>query len=282
MSMKEKSVQCLGKTGFHKIAYTEWGSPDAARTLICVHGLTRNGRDFDVLASALEESYRIICPDIAGRGRSDWLASGKHYYNPNYLADLATLLAHLGAREVDWLGTSMGGILGMLMASIPGNPIKRLIVNDVGPFLPKAALERIASYTGMAPDFDDMATLEAYLRETHATFGDLTDGQWRHMAETSHRKLDNGKVTLGYDPAIGDNFRAGPLKDADMWSYWDAIQCPALVIRGENSDLLRREDAEEMTRRGPKADLVEVAGCGHAPALMAADQIAMVKDWLAA
>jgi pimeloyl-ACP methyl ester carboxylesterase len=282
MSMKEKSVQCLGKTGFHKIAYTEWGSPDAARTLICVHGLTRNGRDFDVLASALEESYRIICPDIAGRGRSDWLASGKHYYNPNYLADLATLLAHVGAREVDWLGTSMGGILGMLMASIPGNPIKRLIVNDVGPFLPKAALERIASYTGMAPDFDDMATLEAYLRETHATFGDLTDGQWRHMAETSHRKLDNGKVTLGYDPAIGDNFRAGPLEDADMWSYWDAIQCPALVIRGENSDLLRREDAEEMTRRGPKADLVEVAGCGHAPALMAADQIAMVKDWLAA
>ena len=143
MSMKEKSVQCLGKTGFHKIAYTEWGSPDAARTLICVHGLTRNGRDFDVLASALEESYRIICPDIAGRGQSDWLSSGKHYYNPNYLADLATLLAHVGVREVDWLGTSMGGILGMLMASIPGNPIKRLIINDVGPFLPKSALERI-------------------------------------------------------------------------------------------------------------------------------------------
>ena len=282
MSMKEKSVQCLGKTGFHRIAYTEWGSPDAVRTLICVHGLTRSGRDFDVLASALEESYRIICPDIAGRGRSDWLASGKHYNNPNYLADLAALLAQVGAAEVDWLGTSMGGILGMLMASISGNPIKRLIVNDVGPFLPKTALERIASYTGTAPNFDDLAALESYLRETHATFGDLTDGQWKHMTETSHRKLDNGKVALSYDPAIGDNFRIGPLEDTDMWSYWDAIQCPTLVIRGESSDLLRREDAEEMTRRGPRANLVEIAGCGHAPALMAADQIAMVKDWLAA
>ena len=282
MSMKKKFVQCLGKTGFHRIAYTEWGSPDAVRTLICVHGLTRSGRDFDVLASALEENYRIICPDIVGRGRSDWLASGKHYYNPNYLADLAALLAQVGAAEVDWLGTSMGGILGMLMASISGNPIKRLIVNDVGPFLPKTALERIASYTGTAPNFDDLAALESYLRETHASFGDLTDEQWKHMTETSHRKLDNGKVALSYDPAIGDNFRIGPLEDTDMWSYWDAIQCPTLVIRGESSDLLRREDAEEMTRRGPRANLVEIAGCGHAPALMAADQIAMVKDWLVA
>lgn len=282
MSMKQKFVQCLGKAGFHRMAYTEWGSPDAARVLICVHGLTRNGRDFDVLASALEDDYRIICPDIAGRGKSDWLASGKQYYNPNYLSDLATLLARVGVAEVDWLGTSMGGILGMLMASIPGNPIQRLIVNDVGPFLPKAALERIASYTGTAPDFDDLGALEAYLRDIHASFGDLTDGQWKHMAATSHRVVDGGKVALGYDPAIGDNFRAGPLEDADMWSYWDAITCPTLVIRGESSDLLRWEDAEEMTKRGPKAELVEVAGCGHAPALMAADQIAMVKDWLAA
>ena len=280
MSMKEKSVNCLGKAGFHRIAYTEWGAPDAARTLICVHGLTRNGRDFDTLASALEDQYRIICPDVVGRGKSDWLQSGSEYQNPTYLADLATLLAKTGAREVDWLGTSMGGILGMLMATVPGNPIKRLIINDVGPFLPKAALERIASYTGNAPDFDDLVALESYLRDVHATFGDLTDGQWRHMAETSHRTLEGSKVALAYDPAIGDNFRAGPLDDVGMWGFWDLIRCPTLVLRGETSDLLRQEDAQAMTQRGPKAELVEIPGCGHAPALMAADQIAIARDWL--
>lgn len=282
MSMKEKSVLCLGPTGFHRMAYTEWGAPDAARTLICVHGLTRNGRDFDTIAAALEDSYRVICPDIAGRGQSDWLTDGVHYQNPAYLADLVALLAQAGATEVDWLGTSMGGILGMLMASMPGNPIRRLIINDVGPFLPKAALERIAGYTGTAPDFDDIGALEAYLRGVHAPFGDLTDQQWRHMAETSARAVDGGKVALAYDPAIGDNFRAGPLADVDMWSFWDAITCPTLVLRGESSDLLLKEYAEEMARRGPKAELAEIAGCGHAPALMASDQIALVKDWLAA
>ena len=206
MSMKERSVQCLGRKKFHRLAYTEWGSPEATRTLICVHGLTRNGRDFDVLASALEDDYRIICPDIAGRGKSDWLQSGAEYLNSNYLADLATLLAKVGVCEVDWLGTSMGGILGMLMAAVSGNPIKRLIVNDVGPFLPKTALERIASYTGNAPEFESLDALEVYLRDVHATFGNLTDGQWRHMAETSYHEFEGGKLALAYDPAIGDNF----------------------------------------------------------------------------
>jgi len=281
MSIKEKSVLCLGSAGFHRMAYTEWGAPDAARTLVCVHGLTRNGRDFDTIAAALEDGYRVICPDIVGRGRSDWLRDGTHYQNPTYLADLVTLLARAGANEVDWLGTSMGGILGMLMASMPGSPIKRLIINDVGPFLPKSALERIAGYTGTAPDFDDIAALEAYLREVHAPFGDLTDQQWRHMAETSSREVDGGKVALAYDPTIGDNFRAGPLDDVDMWGFWDAIRCPTLVVRGESSDLLLSEHAEEMTRRGPKVELVEIAGCGHAPALMDPEQIALIRDWLA-
>ena len=280
MSMKERSVQCLGRKKFHRLSYTEWGSPEATRTLICVHGLTRNGRDFDVLASALEDDYRIICPDIAGRGKSDWLQSGAEYLNSNYLADLATLLAKVGVCEVDWLGTSMGGILGMLMAAVSGNPIKRLIVNDVGPFLPKTALERIASYTGNAPEFESLEALEVYLRDVHATFGNLTDGQWRHMAETSYHEFEGGKLALAYDPAIGDNLRTGPLDDVNMWSFWDAIQCPTLVIRGETSDLLRKEHANAMTARGPKAELVEVPNCGHAPALMAADQIAVVRDWL--
>ena len=281
MSMKEKSVLCLGAAGFHRMAYTEWGAPDAARTLVCVHGLTRNGRDFDTIAAALEDGYRVICPDIVGRGRSDWLRDGTQYQNPTYLADLVTVLARAGANEVDWLGTSMGGILGMLMASMPGSPIKRLIINDVGPFLPKPALERIASYTGTAPDFDDIGVLEAYLREVHAPFGDLTDQQWRHMAEASSREVDEGKVALAYDPAIGDNFRAGPLGDVDMWGWWDAIHCPTLVLRGESSDLLLSEHSEEMTRRGPKAELVEITGCGHAPALMDPEQLALIRDWLA-
>ena len=282
MAMKKKSVLCFGSAGFHRMSYTEWGAPNAARTLICVHGLTRNGRDFDSVASALEDGYRVICPDIVGRGCSDWLATGIHYQNSAYLADLVTLFAHVDATEVDWLGTSMGGILGMMMASMPGNPIKRLIMNDVGPCLPKAALKRIAGYTGKALDFANIGALEAYLRVVHAPFGDLTDQQWRHMAETSALRLDNGKIALAYDPAIGDNFRTGPLDDVDMWGFWDAIPCPVLVIRGQNSDLLLKEHAEEMIRRGPKAELAQIAGCGHAPALMASDQIALVRDWVAA
>ena len=282
MSMKQKSVLCLAPGGLHRVAYTEWGAPSAPRTLICVHGLTRNGRDFDSVALALEDGYRVICPDIVGRGRSDWLSDEMHYQNSIYLADLVTLVARVGVTEVDWLGTSMGGILGMMMASMPGSPIKRLIVNDVGPFLSKAALERIAGYTGNAPEFADIGGLEAYLRVVHAPFGNLTDQQWRHMAETSARPLNDGKVALAYDPGIGENFRTGPLDDADMWRLWDAIRCPTLVIRGESSDLLLKDQAEEMTRRGPKAELTEIAGCGHAPALMAPDQIALIRDWLAA
>jgi pimeloyl-ACP methyl ester carboxylesterase len=184
--------------------------------------------------------------------------------------------------RVDWLGTSMGGILGMLMAGLPGTPVRRLIVNDVGPFLPKAALERIGGYVGTRREFDDLEALEAYLREVHADFGDLTDDQWRHMARHGHRRLDNGKFTLSYDPAIADNFKAGPIEDADMWAFWDAIQCSVLALRGVNSDLLLKADAEAMTRRGPKAECVEIEGCGHAPALMAADQVALVRDWLLA
>ncbi|HEY0523660.1 MAG TPA: alpha/beta hydrolase [Stellaceae bacterium] len=278
-----RSVPCLAPHGgFHRVAYAEWPGPPGAPTLVCVHGLTRNGRDFDPLARALSERYRVICPDVAGRGRSDWLAVPGDYGYPLYLADMAALLARLDVESVDWVGTSMGGLIGMMLAAQPGNPIRRLVLNDVGPFLPKAALERIGSYVGKDPHFPDIAALEEYLRRIHAPFGPLTAEQWRHLAEHGWRHLPDGSgVGLAYDPHIGDAFQ-GEMKDVDLWPMWDAMRCPTLVIRGAESDLLRAEDAAAMTQRGPRATLAEFPGIGHAPALMAADQIAAVRDFLAA
>lgn len=280
MPMSTHAVSCLAPHGFHRVVYTQWGAPTAKRVLICVHGLTRNGRDFDFLAPGLEDRWRVICPDVAGRGQSDRLTRVEDYNNLKYVADMATLIARLDVEEVDWLGTSMGGLMGMLMASMPGNPIRRLIVNDVGPFIPKPALERIDGYVGRAPVFDDFEGVIAYLRGVHAGFGRLTDAQWHHLAEHGSRRLEDRRYALAYDPAIGDAFRLAPLEDVDLWSVWDRIQCPVLVLRGAESDLLLADTAQEMTRRGPKATLIEIPECGHAPALMDPAQIAVVRDWL--
>jgi len=279
MGMTESKVLCAGPGGFHRITYADWGAP-GNDTLLCVHGLTRNGRDFDRLAGALEDSFRVVCPDVVGRGRSDWLADPVGYANPYYVSDMVTLLARLGAETVDWIGTSMGGIMGMLAASMPGTPIRRLVLNDVGAFIPQAALARIGDYVGKDPHFNDIAGVEDYFRTVHASFGDLMDGDWRHMAGHGARRHEEGGYRLAYDPAIGNAFNGAPLPDVDLWAFWDAIQCPVLVLRGAESDLLSAEIAEEMTRRGPEAALVEFEGCGHAPALMAPDQIAAVRDWL--
>ena len=279
MGMTESKVLCAGPGGFHRVAYAEWGAPGNG-TVLCVHGLTRNGRDFDRLAGSLEDRFRVVCPDVAGRGRSDWLADPAGYANPSYVADMVTLLARLGAETVDWVGTSMGGIMGMLAASMSRTPVRRLVLNDVGPFIPKAALARIGDYVGKDPRFTDIDGVETYLRQVHAPFGELTDGDWRHMAEHGARRLDEGGYGLAYDPAIGNAFKGDPLPDVDLWAFWDAIDCPVLVLRGAESDLLQPETAAEMTQRGPRATLVEFEGCGHAPALMAAAQIAVVRDWL--
>jgi pimeloyl-ACP methyl ester carboxylesterase len=277
-----RSVPCLAPHGgFHRVAYAEWPGPPDAPTLLCVHGLTRNGRDFDPLARALSDRYRVICPDVAGRGRSDWLAVPGDYGYPLYLADMAALLARLDVESVDWVGTSMGGLIGMMLAAQPGNPIRRLVLNDIGPFLPKSALERIGSYVGKDPHFADIAGLETYLRQVHAPFGPLTDEEWRHLAEHGWRRLPDGGFGVAYDPHIGDAFH-GELSDVDLWPVWDAVRCPTLVVRGAESDLLRAEDAAAMTQRGPRAALAEFPGIGHAPALMAADQIAAVRDFLTA
>jgi pimeloyl-ACP methyl ester carboxylesterase len=278
--MLPRSLACLGPHGFHSVAYWEWPGPKSAPTLLCVHGLTRNGRDFDVLAEALSAHFRVVCPDFPGRGKSEWLSHPADYAYPVYLADLAALIARLDVEAVDWVGTSMGGIAGMLMAAQPGTPVRRLVINDIGPLIAKEGVQRIASYVGQDPSFRDTAALEAELRKLAAPFGPLSDEQWRHLAEISTRRKPDGTVGFAYDPHIGDAFRAAPVADVDLWAQYDAIRCPTLVLRGAQSDVLRAADAEAMTQRGPRARLVEFPGIGHAPALMAADQIAAIRDFL--
>jgi len=295
-------VRCLSPGGFHFMTYREWGAPEAAPVVICVHGLTRNGRDFDALAAALAEAgCRVVCPDVVGRGDSGWLADPAGYGFPQYLADMTVLLGRLEVEAVDWVGTSMGGLIGIMMAAQPGTPVRRLVLNDVGPFLPKAALERIAGYVGHDPRFADLEAVEAYIRDVHGGFGALADHEWRHLAETSvvvaegegkgegkgededeDKDKDAGALRLRYDPGIGDGFRTRPIKDVDLWAVWDRITAPSLVLRGVDSGLLLPETAAEMARRGPRAVIAEIADCGHAPALMDLGQIALVRDWLQA
>lgn len=281
MTMIQNTVACLSPAGFHRMAYTQWGREGAERTVVCVHGLTRNGRDFDHLALALTDTSRVACPDVVGRGRSDWLGNPALYGYPQYLADMAVLLARLDVDSVDWVGTSMGGLIGMMLAAQPGSPIRRLVVNDVGPFVGQEGLQRIADYVGKDPVFEDMAAVDAYLRFVLMGFGRLTDRQWRHMAETSARRLPDGRYGLAYDPGIAEVFRSQPVGPVDLWHLWDSVTCPVLVLRGAKSDILTAETAEEMTRRGPKARLVTIPNVGHAPALMDEEQIGAVRAFLA-
>lgn len=275
-----RTLRGLGPHGFHRVAYHEWGDPGNPRVVVCAHGLTRNGRDFDALAAALADRYRVACPDLPGRGLSEWLPRPGDYTYPVYLGDMVALFARLGGETVDWVGTSMGGLVGMMLAAQPGTPIRRLVLNDVGPFLPKAALERIGEYVGADPRFADFGALEGYLRRVHAPFGPLTGEQWRRLAKHSARPLPDGTLALHYDPAIGEAFRAAPPQDVDLWAVWDAVRCPVLVLRGAESDVLPRETAEEMGRRGPRGRLVELPGVGHAPALLEPGQLETVCSWL--
>jgi pimeloyl-ACP methyl ester carboxylesterase len=280
MAPLSRTISCLGPHGFHRMAYVEWPGPPGAPTVLCIHGLTRNGRDFDALAEALSRRWRVVCPDVAGRGRSEWLTHAADYGYPLYLADMAALIARLAVDAIDWVGTSMGGLIGMMMAAQPGTPIRRLVINDIGPLIAKEGLQRIASYVGEDPSFPDLAALEAYLRRVSVSFGQLTDAQWRHLAEHGARIKPDGSLGRAYDPHIAEPFKA-VTGDIDLWPMWDALSCPTLVLRGAQSDLLRGEDAEAMTRRGPRARLVEIPAVGHAPALMAADQIKVIEEFLA-
>ncbi|MFQ5936782.1 MAG: alpha/beta fold hydrolase [Acidiferrobacterales bacterium] len=278
--MRTGRLRCLSNHAFHEMAFTEWGDADNTRVLICAHGLTRNGRDFDSFASVLAEAYRVVCPDVVGRGRSEWLNNKEDYNYSTYCANMAALIAALQVEEVDWLGTSMGGIIGMLLAAQPNTPVRRLVLNDVGALIPQRALEDISQYVGKDPRFDSMDEVERYLRAIHAGFGPLTDAQWAHLARHSVRSTEDGEFALAYDPGIADSFWPTDLADVHLWEYWDNIRCPMLVIRGADSDLLLPATVAEMQQRGPPMELVELPGVGHAPALMADDQIDIVKDWL--
>lgn len=278
--MREHMVPYLSPHGFAKLAYFEWGVAANPNVMLCVHGLTRRGRDFDFLAQALERDYRVLCPDMPGRGRSDWLADKNDYDYLTYVAAATALIARSGAASVDWVGTSMGGLIGMMVAAQPNSPIRKLVLNDVGPFLPKAAVERIGSYVGTDPRYASFEALEKKLREDSAPFGPLTDAQWRFLAEHYARRLPDGQWTSHYDPGIAVNIRkAQPAQDVALWPIWQQVKCPVLVIRGAQSDLLTAETAEKMKDRPFPTEVVTVSGVGHAPALLSDDQIGVVRRW---
>lgn len=283
MSMTERSFLGLGTHGFHLVAYTEWGAGANERVVVCVHGLTRSGRDFDWIAEALESDFRVACPDLPGAGRSHWLAQASEYGFARYLSDLATLIARLGVDTVDVIGTSLGGVLGMMLAAQPNTPIRRLVLNDIGAFVPKAGVQRISGEVGSERAFASVEALEAHLRVALGPSGPLTEAQWRHLAEHGSR-YDAATSTwqLNYDPKLAHPLREGEQADFDLWSVWERVGCPVLVLRGAESDLLLKETAEEMLTRGPEAELIEFPGIGHAPMLMDSLQIEAVRAWLLA
>ncbi|UUX94238.1 alpha/beta fold hydrolase [Aquabacterium sp. J223] len=277
-------VQCLDSRGLHRMAYWAWGDPANDNVLVCVHGLTRQGRDFDTLARALSDRYRVVCPDVVGRGRSDWLADPAGYAIPAYVADMVTLLARLNAKTLDWVGTSMGGLIGLGLAALKNSPIRRLVLNDVGPTIEYASLQRIGQYLGMPVRWKTEQEAADALWAISRSFGPHTPEQWLAMSRPQ-LKADGDGFKPHYDPAIAVPFRqvtpeVAAAGERHLWQAWDSLTLPVLLLRGAESDLLSAATARAMTERGPKARLVEFAGVGHAPTLQAADQVAVVVDFL--
>ena len=284
MSFQEKSYFGFHKDQQHQIYYNDWG-PEDGNPVICVHGLTGNGFDFDFLAEDLiRHGHRLIAVDLPGRGRSDFHADPALYNYDQYMQDLHELLAHLNLQapgSVDWLGVSLGGLLGMRMAGMENSPVKRLIVNDVGPVVPQAALDFIYDVISQDYAFDTIADLETRMRATRGlSWGPVTDEQWKHMAEHNARGRDDGRITYAYDPQIAVVFETAPIGDTDLWDHWAEITCPVMVIQGAESLLLTKDILEDMKARGPAFDLTVFEGCGHVPSLMAPDQIKIVRTWL--
>lgn len=310
--MSQEHFLSLGPEGFHRVAYTDWGAEHNPHVVVCAHGLSRNSRDFDWLAEDLSTVCRVVCMDFVGRGDSDWLGDRFAYCFPTYLNDAAALLARVTlprqpgliedlkarlrgqqrpAPALDWIGTSMGGLIGMLLAAKPGSPIRRLVLNDVGPFVPWNALVRLKEHVGQDTSFASMADAEAYFRRVCAEFGDMDDDYWRALTEHSVRAGEDGRLVLRYDPAISRGLPVnmdpelpmGPefLRGIDLWSIWNDVHCPVLVLRGERSEVLPRDVVDEMCRRKPETRVAEFAGVGHVPALATPDQIAVVRDFIA-
>ena len=269
------------------IAFTDWGNPENTQVVICAHGLTRNGRDFDYLAKALQDQFRVICIDIVGRGQSDWLTNAEEYNQPAiYLSDIKILLTHILAQykqpiHLNWVGISMGGLIGMILAGqdLP-IPIKSIIMSDIGPRIPIDAILRFKRYVGEDPKFTDIDQLENYIRVISAPFGELTKDQWRHLTLYSACKYSEGVYGFRYDPRIAINFHESFEHDIDLWPFWDQLTIPALVLHGEKSDVLLPQIAEEMRIRGPRAKIIKISNVGHAPLLVNEEQISHVKGFL--
>lgn len=277
-------VSCLDPTGLHRMAYWEWGDPDNPDVLLCVHGLTRTGRDFDLLARRLSDRYRVVCPDVAGRGASEWLRQPAHYVVPQYVGDMMTLVARLRPQTLHWFGTSMGGLIGIVAASLAGSPVSRLVLNDVGPRLEPDAIARIGTYVGSPISFDTHDAALEHVRRVSQSFGPHDDAQWQEFARHTLVQRD-GRWVFHYDPRIGDAFRAGTPEmlaagELALWAAYDAITCPTLVVRGAQSDLISAATAEEMTRRGPRARVISFDGVGHAPTFLHDAQIDAVMPFL--
>ncbi|MCW5635727.1 MAG: alpha/beta hydrolase [Rubrivivax sp.] len=283
-----RHVQCIDNRGLHRMAYWEWAQQDhldEPRTLVCVHGLSRQGRDFDTLARDLASHYRVICPDVVGRGRSDRLADPMSYAVPTYVADMVTLVARLDVPQLDWVGTSMGGLIGMGLASLPGSPVRRLVLNDVGPAIEPSAIARIAGYLGQPVTWATVEEAAEALRQVSLGFGPHSPEQWLELTRPQLVPAPGGGFMSHYDPAIAVPIRAitpemAKAGEALLWQSYDRITCATLVVRGAESDLLSPATAGAMAERGPKARVVEIAGVGHAPTLVAPDQRAVVRNFL--
>lgn len=284
-----ESVQCISPDGLHRMVYKDWGDIDNPNVLVCVHGVTRVSDDFDALARELAPRFRVICPDVVGRGRSGWLRTAQNYQIQQYVCDMVTLLARINvnanAGNLSFLGTSMGGIIGSVLASLPESPIRKLILNDIGPVLNSSALGRIGQYIGQPIRFATIDEADQYIRSLSVPFGEHTEEQWQKLSRDVLCQDKEGMWTRNYDLKLAVSMQAitpdqAQAMQAMMWATYDAISCPTLVLRGAESDLLSSETAQQMTQRGPKAKVVEFEKNGHAPTLVHADQIAVVKEFL--
>lgn len=277
---KQKYLSATSFSGWKRIAYLEWGDECNPDVVVCVHGLTRNSRDFDTLARALAPRYRVVCMDVVGRGLSDRLDNPDEYNYPRYIVDASLLLARLNVERVHWIGTSMGGLMGMMMAGMPNHPFRSLVMNDIGSFIPGDALRGLADYVGKAAAFDSLEKVERYLSVIHAAFGPVPEGHWMEMAKHSAYQANSGEWFLRYDPAIAKVFLK-PIQDSDMSTIWTAGRVPTLVLRGAQSALLTEDTLKIMLRTRSDARAVTFEGCGHAPSLQQPDQIAAIQQFLA-
>lgn len=266
--MKLQHINYPAGGGVKRLAYWSIGSEQSARALVCVHGLMRHSRDFDEVATALASTHYVVCPDLPGRGLSDWLDDPSEYDPQRYIEVLMPLLQRLQGKQIDWIGTSLGGLLGMALAAQPKSPIARLVLNDIGPELPVAALQRIANYID-APRFDTLADVEQYLRTNYQSFKGLSDEQWQRLAKYGSRSLAEGGFVLHYDPQIAHNTKAAATQDLiELWPIWESITQPCLLVHGLDSDLLTADIRKRMEATRADLECLEISGVGHAPPLM--------------